>query len=82
MSAEFLPEGMAGGVGVDQGVVAAVGVAVEGLGIRRGLDDGVGLGEAAEFGVVVTGAVVVEARRGVEALAGVVERDCLGSASQ
>ncbi len=52
---------MAGGVGVDEGVVAAVSVAVESLWIRRGLDDGVGLGEAADLGVVVAGAVVVEA---------------------
>jgi len=63
---------MAGGIGIDQGVVDAIAIAVEALALRStGGKFSVGLDEAGDFGVVVAGVVVVEAGVGVEHLAGV-----------
>jgi uncharacterized membrane protein (DUF441 family) len=55
---------VAGGVGELERVVLDVGVAVEGLG-------GVGLGKAAELGIVIAGLVEIQTRFVVDLLAGV-----------
>ena len=59
---------MTGWVGVDKGVIGAVGIAVEALGRIAG-QMRVGLDEAGDFRIVVAGVVVIEAGFFVEDLA-------------
>ena len=47
---------MPGGISVDQWVVAAVAIAIQGLRVAGGLDDGVGREEPGDSGIVVAGA--------------------------
>jgi len=54
---------------VPQRVVEHIGVAVQHLGIARLGDDGVGLDEATQGGVVVAGFVIIEAQVCIPALA-------------
>ncbi len=61
---------MAGGVGVFDGVVEGVGVAVEALRVAWIRNDGIGLDELAHGGVVVAGVVEVEATTCILDLAG------------
>lgn len=58
------------GVAVADGIVQSVGVAVQRLRVPRLRYDGIGLQEAAQCGVVETGAVVVEAEGRFSARAG------------
>lgn len=66
-------------IGELEGVVVDVGVSVVGLGELGVGDGGVGLDEAGDFGVVVAGAVVVEARVLVECLARIAAGDAEGA---
>ena len=61
---------MAGGVGELERVVLDVGVAVQGLGGIAAGDDGIGLGKAAQVGVVVAALVEIQTRLVVNLLAG------------
>jgi hypothetical protein len=69
---------VAGGVGEFEGVVGDVGVAVEGLRGIGGGDDGIGLDEAGQFGVVIAGLVEIEAGVLIERLAGIAAGDVEG----
>ena len=55
-------------VGQHDWIIPAVGIAVVGLIIGGVGDNGVGLDEASDFGVVVTGVVIIEACFPVEFL--------------
>ena len=69
---------MASRINVVNRIVAAIAVAVEALGVVGGLDYGVGGDESADFGVVVSGAVEVEAG-GVKLFAGELVFDQVGA---
>ena len=58
------------GIGVHDRVVAAIGIAVVGLIIGGVGDNGVGLDEASDFRVIVTGVVIIKAGFAVEFLSG------------
>ena len=62
---------MSGRIGINNRIISCIGVSIQALGVVGGLDYGVGLGEAAYVGVVVSGAVEVEASGGVLFLTGV-----------
>ena len=53
---------MPAGVHIPQRIIAGVAVPVQALGIARVGDDGVGLGEAPERRVIVSGVVKVQAK--------------------
>jgi len=61
---------MNGGIASDEWVIADVGIAIEGLGVGGGRDDGVRLAEAADAGVVTSTAVPVQSDTPVVDLAG------------
>ena len=53
---------MPAGVHISQRIIACIAVPVQALGVARVGHDGVGLGEAGEGGVIVSGVVKVQAK--------------------